>query len=819
MSAADELLASFASLTSSASKDEPAEIAIEHAVTAPGLVDQDDPDSPVKKKKRRKKKTRMVLDLGAANPNDAAARKAEMIAKAKRKAAKQARARRRKAMLREEEERQRKKEQEELELELETKALDISEDEDGHRDGVTEAPMQEEEVTEEPIEEEEVTEEPIEEEEVTEEMMEEEEVTEEMMEEEEVTEEPIEEEEVTEEPIEEEEVTEEPIEEEEVTEEPIEEEEVTEEPIEEEEVTEEPIEEEEVTEEPMEEEVPGTTVPQVGTMFAQEQLILEKLMQAETFANERSMSSSFGIALTDTSMNAILDQGNAIPDPIEQEAATQMEIETVNCDQESTTAASNTTETTLYASTQTQPPKEPNVMSDLKEATAPAASVASVAPTTSTSTSTSTKFSPLPKHNSPVISLLSDMSDFEAVTTHMSNSENKAAMHPDINLEFQMSDELAAALGSSLSSDEDFAAMPPSPVAFSPDSHMHHGSESDVLSASQQRHDSFDSFVLVNDTSEKSEQFERTTQSTFDAMTKEVRESQDDRQRSQTESKQPTEPPGDRQRSQTDCKQPPHPEPGARSGLHIRMVVDCPHPHKPNFKKVLAKQKNCCFTCGLAIKLSRVPGRGARYCYYTDALHCTTCHVKDKRAIPALMLWRKDASLKSVCRVVSQYLDSMGEQPILSIATINRNLYLISTRVQHMRLLRQQLERMRRFINDCRHRDKLQSYVRTRPYFLIANEQQGTDLYSIKDLEAILAGNLIQRTSYVVEQIASHITDGKCAKCYSKGKQCALCHEGAALFSFDLANVVQCSVCRSLFHKQCHATSPNCCVCRQSAQT
>ena len=194
--------------------------------------------------------------------------------------------------------------------------------------------------------------------------------------------------------------------------------------------------------------------------------------------------------------------------------------------------------------------------------------------------------------------------------------------------------------------------------------------------------------------------------------------------------------------------------------------------------------------------------------HYTGQVHCHNCHKKQKRHIPARMLFNKDASLYPVCTMAAKFLDAMYEMPSISVSTANADLYVKSKRMRQVQLLRQQLIHMKAFVMTCSKKEQLLKRLGSRTYMLTPSLDDSNvapdlpDIYSIRDLVDIFKNDLAGKLAQVTEALARHITS-ECVLCASKGFYCEICHDQRPIYAFQLLLVSQCPRCKACYHQKC----------------
>eukprot|EP00033_Pygsuia_biforma_P000724 GCRY01000847.1.p1 GENE.GCRY01000847.1~~GCRY01000847.1.p1 ORF type:complete len:1383 (+),score=420.73 GCRY01000847.1:228-4376(+) len=210
----------------------------------------------------------------------------------------------------------------------------------------------------------------------------------------------------------------------------------------------------------------------------------------------------------------------------------------------------------------------------------------------------------------------------------------------------------------------------------------------------------------------------------------------------------------------------------------------------------LAQQFYLCGFCGCRLSggfLSK-----ERWCYYTGKFYCKDCHTGQKQPIPAYIVGRWDFKPRPVAVHVDTYLKNIFKRPMLKIqpSGLKDGLYHTVDEMKRVRILRQQLCRVRDYILTCGEADHLLHVLHPRYYLM-----HDPDVYSLADLAEVKSGTLAVFLARVVEQFVAHVYN--CARCQGKGYICEVCSDPTPIFPFQLSKTLLCPDCRALFHRHC----------------
>lgn len=244
-----------------------------------------------------------------------------------------------------------------------------------------------------------------------------------------------------------------------------------------------------------------------------------------------------------------------------------------------------------------------------------------------------------------------------------------------------------------------------------------------------------------------------------------------------------------------------------------------------SLKQVLNDQHYSCAGCykhldyenGLIQGFAQAFGRGRpRYCDYTGQLFCSSCHLNEFSVLPACVLWHWDFTPRRVSQLAKGYLDSIYDQPLLCVKTINPYLY---QRVHCLRSVKETRTKLSKVVScmRCPTHARLLQIMGSRRYLL-----ENNNFFALRDLEdlskgafAVLPGLL----TAVMKTLVLHVTK-QCAVCQDSGEWCGadiLCEDPfLPIFPFNEEDgVVNCKTCNAPFHQRCFAKCRSCPSCPQ----
>merc|ERR1712154_172848 len=94
-----------------------------------------------------------------------------------------------------------------------------------------------------------------------------------------------------------------------------------------------------------------------------------------------------------------------------------------------------------------------------------------------------------------------------------------------------------------------------------------------------------------------------------------------------------------------------------KPGFHIKWEYELMPVQSTN--EILTQQHCVCATCGTRLHSNFLSKTNYLFCAYTNRMHCTKCHQKDKAVIPAQVLNRLNCKKMSVCVDAKRFLDAM----------------------------------------------------------------------------------------------------------------------------------------------------------------
>ncbi|KAI9087552.1 hypothetical protein K1719_030422 [Acacia pycnantha] len=245
-------------------------------------------------------------------------------------------------------------------------------------------------------------------------------------------------------------------------------------------------------------------------------------------------------------------------------------------------------------------------------------------------------------------------------------------------------------------------------------------------------------------------------------------------------------------------------------GKALPLIVEIP-PCK-SIEQMLAEQHNCCAGCHRHFDdgttsiwdFLQTFGRGKpRLCEYTAKLFCSSCHTNETSVLPARVLHHWDFTHYPVSQLAKSYLDSINDQPLLSVTSVNPILLSKVPALLHVTGVRKKIGTMLPFVL-CPFRRSISSALGVRRYLL-----ENNDFFSLRDLIDLSKGAfaaLPGKLETVSRKILKHITD-QCSICCDVGVPCSArqdcCNPCSLIFPFQEDEIERCTTCQSVFHKPC----------------
>eukprot|EP00075_Anas_platyrhynchos_P002759 XP_005024861.2 protein RUBCNL-like [Anas platyrhynchos] len=217
----------------------------------------------------------------------------------------------------------------------------------------------------------------------------------------------------------------------------------------------------------------------------------------------------------------------------------------------------------------------------------------------------------------------------------------------------------------------------------------------------------------------------------------------------------------------------------------------------PSVKRdaVIAAQNFTCVGCGTPVESKYI--RRLRYCDYLGKYFCDCCHSYAQSSIPARILMKWDFKKYYVCNFSKHLLDSIWQQPIFNVLTINKALYTKTKEMDRVREAQEQLFHLKKLVKTCRFGESVLKEFEQVPSHLT----EELHLFSLDDLVKIKRGQLLPLLKDILKTSISHV-DG-CELCQAKGFICEFCQSADLLFAFQIAKCKRCTECKACFHKAC----------------
>ena len=197
----------------------------------------------------------------------------------------------------------------------------------------------------------------------------------------------------------------------------------------------------------------------------------------------------------------------------------------------------------------------------------------------------------------------------------------------------------------------------------------------------------------------------------------------------------------------------------------------------------------------------------AKVCAYTKRYYCDECHSDQTSPIPTKIVHAWDLRPFGVCDKAKRFLDTIRLEPIINIKSFHTSMFnaFASCPVAPVLTLRKKLHYMHVYLLTCRNPEPLEGLrvlLGDREY-LHAN----VDMYSVRDLEEIASGKLLE----LLERAAKHCTDHifGCLLCSGKGFICEVCRAEDVVYPFS-DSITQCEKCCTVFHAKCSDKTQSC---------
>ena len=150
-------------------------------------------------------------------------------------------------------------------------------------------------------------------------------------------------------------------------------------------------------------------------------------------------------------------------------------------------------------------------------------------------------------------------------------------------------------------------------------------------------------------------------------------------------------------------------------------------------------------------------------------------------------------------------LDKTSDVPVFNIDSLNAELYSKCSQLNRMRLVRQQLVMVRKYLVTCKFAEELHERLTQMKHLTFDIHS-----YSLVDLVAVNSGQMQRPLLSILTESIRHIR--LCDLCRQRGFICEFCkNQHDVLYPFELDRVTQC-VCYACFHKGCyvHEKCPRC---------
>ena len=200
----------------------------------------------------------------------------------------------------------------------------------------------------------------------------------------------------------------------------------------------------------------------------------------------------------------------------------------------------------------------------------------------------------------------------------------------------------------------------------------------------------------------------------------------------------------------------------------------------------------------------------AKVCAYTKRYYCDECHSDQSAAIPTKIVHGWDLRPFKVCDKAKRFLDTIRLEPIINIKSFHTSVLnqFSSCPVAPVLTLRQKLHYMHIYLLTCRNQEPLEGLrvlLGDREYL-----HGSVDMYSVRDLEEIGNGKLLELLERAEKLCTDHIFD--CLLCSGKGFICEVCRGDDVVYPFS-DKITQCEKCCTVFHTDCSNKIQSCPKC------
>ena len=200
----------------------------------------------------------------------------------------------------------------------------------------------------------------------------------------------------------------------------------------------------------------------------------------------------------------------------------------------------------------------------------------------------------------------------------------------------------------------------------------------------------------------------------------------------------------------------------------------------------------------------------AKVCAYTKRYYCDECHSDQTASIPTKIVHAWDMRPFRVCDKAKRFLDTVRLEPIINIKSFHKSIFnqFSSCPVAPVLTLRKKLHYMHIYLLTCRDQEPLEGLrvlLGDREYL-----HGSVDMYSVRDLEEIGNGKLLELLESAEKQCTDHIYG--CLLCSGKGFICEVCRGEDVVYPFS-DKITQCEKCSTVFHAECSDKTQSCPKC------
>ncbi|KAH3822399.1 uncharacterized protein LOC127831796 isoform X1 [Dreissena polymorpha] len=199
-----------------------------------------------------------------------------------------------------------------------------------------------------------------------------------------------------------------------------------------------------------------------------------------------------------------------------------------------------------------------------------------------------------------------------------------------------------------------------------------------------------------------------------------------------------------------------------------------------------------------------------RVCKFDGGYYCFECHENDEYYIPAVIVHNWDFRKHQVAKRNLEFLQDKEEQPYINVNETNPRIYEHVSEMAEIQGLRRQLMYLKMYLFTCKQSiaEDFRRIIWPRDYLY-----ESIELYSLADLLQVPTGGLASSLRKLIRFASKHVYS--CRLCSQKGFICELCNNPKVIYAFELDATVRCTVCKTVFHKECKTDNKACPKCQR----